>query len=661
VNLKAVIAHKLFVPAVGAALSVLCGWVLWGTTAGDRWVNVSYDYLFRFGGRGVTNKVVLVVMDEAAYDALHQSRESLWDRGLHTQLLNKLTADGCPLVVFDVFFGSRRDPDTDQKLADAMRQNGRVVLMAKVADARRFGPGPRLSEAQVLRPDPLFLGAATNCGVGRADAEVGDTPRRHWRAPSGEEFTSLAWTAAQLTGARLDRIQEQQWIRYYDCDGGEGAPWDTYSYHAALSQAPGYFRDRIVFIGNSPKRSDLDSPELDKFNTPCTRWTGKAVGGVEIVATTFLNLVNHDWLRRPAAWVEAFILLVCGLSLGAGLTFLRPLGACATAAGAALALTLGAVALSYFTNLWFPWFIVVGGQVPCALGWAVLTARPRTVPVLERFPGYTTVGEPLGEGAYGRVWLARDTLSWWHALKEIERTRFSDDGPYDREFEGIKNYKPISTQHPGLLPVEFVYRDDRRGYFFYSMQLGDARNPAWDGDPSQYQPLDLAARCALREGGRLPVHECVSIGIALADALAFLHDQGLTHRDIKPSNIIFVKGNPKLADVGLVTAIKPDEKDNTLVGTPGYMPPLPEPPGTAQADIYSLGMVLYVIRTGRKPELFPVVSTTLLQQSDFAPLNSVITKACHPDRTERFASAARLLAALRDVARALENAPTKKI
>jgi serine/threonine protein kinase len=63
-----------------------------------------------------------------------------------------------------------------------------------------------------------------------------------------------------------------------------------------------------------------------------------------------------------------------------------------------------------------------------------------------------------------------------------------------------------------------------------------------------------------------------------------------------------VQGRPKLADVGLVAEITPADKENTSVGTPGYMPPAPEPVGTPQADIYGLGMVLYVISTGREAE-----------------------------------------------------------
>ena len=151
---------------------------------------------------------------------------------------------------------------------------------------------------------------------------------------------------------------------------------------------------------------------------------------------------------------------------------------------------------------------------------------------------------------------------------------------------------------------------------------------------------------------RLPVRECVRIGIALSDALEFLHQQGLTHRDIKPQNVIFVKGQPKLADVGLTAEIRPAEAERTFVGTPGYMPPPPERPGTVQADIYALGMVLYVLSTGRGPTLFPEIATTLVENPEpggFFPLNEVILKACEPDCARRYKSAAELNHALSEL------------
>src|SRR5437660_7468864 len=72
-------------------------------------------------------------------------------------------------------------------------------------------------------------------------------------------------------------------------------------------------------------------------------------------------------------------------------------------------------------------------------------------------------------------------------------------------------------------------------------------------DPASYVPKTL--KYELHARGRLPFEECVQIGLALTNALAQLHKNGLVHRDVKPSNIIFVNGVTKLADIGLMTSV----------------------------------------------------------------------------------------------------------
>lgn len=680
-NLKAITERKLFRPAVGAALAIGCGVALWQMPLGERWINVSYDYLFRFGARPVTDKVVLVLMDNQAHKELGQERGH-WNRALHTELLKKLTDGGCPLVVFDVWFKAEREPETDAALAEAMRRHGRVVLMAKATDSLH----PLFDPVQVDPPHKLFWDAATNCGIAKTDASRGETARRHWPFPAqGEgEFLSLPWVAARLMGARLNEKPQHQWLRYY----GEKDGWERFSYHYALSNAPSEFRDKIVFIGSKPEMPEApDFPEDDKFRTPYTRWTGISVGGVEILATQFLNLVNGDWLRRPAWWVEGLVLITTGLIFGGALSQMRRGVACGVAAGAAPILTLTGVSLSYFTNFWFPWLIVVGGQLPSALAWAVLAARrPRvavppttirlSIPDLEAqvkasaaslpdAPDYELFQPPFGEGAYGKVWLVRNAIGQWQALKAVYLAKFGTNAaPYEREFNGIRRYKPLSDQHHGLLRVDFVSRKKRAGYFYYVMELGDSLAPGWEQAPWTYRPRDLARVRAQAEGQRLPVRECTRIGLVLSQALDFLHRQGLAHRDIKPQNVIFVNGQPKLADIGLVAEIRTPDKEGSWVGTPGFMPPAPEPPGTPAADIYGLGMVLYVIRTGRNPGHFPELSTTLVEQTEpehFMRLNAVILKACQPDLAQRYASARELQTALLQVQKGLEREETASV
>ena len=270
--------------------------------------------------------------------------------------------------------------------------------------------------------------------------------------------------------------------------------------------------------------------------------------------------------------------------------------ACALSLGTGFIVMIAAVLVSYYGNTWFPWLITSGGQAPCALAWSLATAKTRrgakapaktiaisTDDVIPAHhspiaPDYDLFDPPFGEGAYGKVWLTRNAIGQWQALKAVYLAKFHQNAePYDREFRGVKRYKPISDKHPGLLRVDFVSRKKREGYFYYVMELGDAQADGWEENPALYKPRDLASVRSQAEGRRLPARDCVRIGLALAEALDFLHRQGFTHRDIKPQNIIFVNGAPKLADVGLVAEFGPSDAEATRVGTPGYMPPPPEP------------------------------------------------------------------------------------
>lgn len=636
---------------MGAALAVLCGLVLAWTPLGDAWVNSSYDYLFRFGSRPVTNEVTFILMDNQAFDEHHQTRGVPWDRALHAQLLNRLADDDCAMVVCDSFFRTPRDPAVDQALAEAMRRQRRLVLMAEQAQVNH----PDLAGAKPVLPAEIFLSAArTNWGVAWLDPDTDGIVRKHWPFPGDGPYPSLPETAARVMGSQVPAESSGRWLRYYS----EHCPGEKMSYRFAFSQPPGYFHNRIVFIGTQP-RTTLPDGEVDEFRTPYTRWTGESYGGVEIMATECLNLVNGDWLRRPAAWVESSLIAVAGILLGAGLCRLRLL----VAVGLALLLAAGAgvaaVLLSHYFNLWFPWMIISGGQIPCALAVGVAahfvrfsagkTAAIEKMPVT---PGYKLFQPPIGKGAYGKVWLARNQKGQWRALKAIYLAHFNDDtAPFEREYLGISRYHPVSSLHPGLLPVEFVSAK-RDGYFYYVMELADSVTPDWQRKPASYQPHDLAKERIRREGKRIPVRECARIGIQLAEALHFLHQQGITHRDIKPQNVVFVDGRPKLADLGLTTQIRPEGQPGTIVGTPGFMPPPPEVPGTVRADIFSLGMVLYVIATGQESAAFPQISTQLVAGNgarEFMILNAVILKACQPDAEARYQSADKLREALVEV------------
>jgi WD40 repeat protein len=244
----------------------------------------------------------------------------------------------------------------------------------------------------------------------------------------------------------------------------------------------------------------------------------------------------------------------------------------------------------------------------------------------------------IGKGAYGEVWLARNIMGAWRAIKVVYRDWFGSSRPYEREFEGIRKFEPVSHEHESQLDVLHVGRNDPEGYFYYVLELADDRRQGREVDPNTYEPRTLQSD--LQEHRRLPASQCLQVGITLCKALEHLHSHGLIHRDIKPSNIIFLHGRPKLADIGLVARI---DEAVSFVGTEGFVPP--EGPGSVQADIYSLGKVLYELHTGLDRGSFPELPT-MLEPNEDAPLarelNLVILKACAPDFGKRHADAREL-------------------
>jgi WD40 repeat protein len=242
----------------------------------------------------------------------------------------------------------------------------------------------------------------------------------------------------------------------------------------------------------------------------------------------------------------------------------------------------------------------------------------------------------IGRGSYGVVWLARNSTGMYRAVKIVYRKSFSDQKPFDREWSGIRRFEPISRSHEGFVDVLHVGINEQEGYFYYVMELGDDQETGQDIKPDSYAPKTLDREIGLR--GRLGASECLKLGLALSQAVAELHRAGLVHRDIKPSNIISVNGVPKLADIGLVAEVK---EARSFVGTEGFIPP--EGPGTPQADVYSLGKVLYEANTGKDRHKFPDLPTHLDEFSErdkFLELNEVIVRACNPEASLRYASAA---------------------
>lgn len=253
-----------------------------------------------------------------------------------------------------------------------------------------------------------------------------------------------------------------------------------------------------------------------------------------------------------------------------------------------------------------------------------------------QFHDYRLLGL-CGRGAFGEVWRAVDISGKILAVKIISKNMLPND--WQREFNGIKNYRKVIGYHPNLIQIYHV--GEATEYFYYTMEVADNRlAPGLD-----YKPDTLASRI---EAGRLPPGQIISIASALLNGIETLHQTQLVHRDIKPANIIFINGVPKLSDIGLVSL---DRTNLSLAGTIGFIPPEDLACGDSgsgsnpQSDLYAMGKVIYCALTGMSPSDFPNMPKDI-SLSTCKRLNRIICMACHKKANVRIRSAAEFRALL---------------
>ena len=265
------------------------------------------------------------------------------------------------------------------------------------------------------------------------------------------------------------------------------------------------------------------------------------------------------------------------------------------------------------------------------------------------------LGARLGGGAMADVYRAYDRVLDRQVAVKVLRPGLTVDGElasrFDREADTIS-----SIDHASVVAVTDHGVAD--GSHFIAMELVEG--------PTLQQ---LLAR-----RGRLTENECVSLGYDIAAGLAAAHAAGVIHRDLKPANILVDgTGRAKVGDFGIAHLESMTQLTRTgeVLGTPRYIAP-EQMYGRvgAGSDVYSLGIVLFEMATGRPPfdgdsalEIVQrhmrdrPVSPRSLVPTLSRDLERIILRALEKDPARRFASAAQM----RDALRALERAPVAAI
>jgi len=193
----------------------------------------------------------------------------------------------------------------------------------------------------------------------------------------------------------------------------------------------------------------------------------------------------------------------------------------------------------------------------------------------------------IGEGGMANVYLAWDTILEREVAVKILRGDLADDEKFVRRFQREAN-SASSLRHPNIVEMYDVGEDN--GKYFIVMEYVDGKT----------------LKSLIKKRGALNLTEAMDIMMQLTSGIACAHDSYIIHRDIKPQNVLILEdGRVKITDFGIAMALNSNEltQTNSVMGSVHYLPP-EQASGTGstiKSDIYSLGILMFELLTGRVP------------------------------------------------------------
>jgi calcium-dependent protein kinase len=222
---------------------------------------------------------------------------------------------------------------------------------------------------------------------------------------------------------------------------------------------------------------------------------------------------------------------------------------------------------------------------------------------------YYEVIRKLGKGSYGKVYEVKNkTTGEIRACKQLSKSNLSNLKKFEKEIELL-----IKTDHPNIIKLYEVFEDDRFIYLIMEKCNG--------GELFDRIIIHIQSNKMYTE------KDAAKIFQQLISAIVYCHDNGIVHRDLKPENLLYINegdeiNNPiKVIDFGLSRNFDPKSKMNTKVGTAYYVAPeVLEGNYTEKCDVWSAGVILYILLSGEPPfngandrEIYKAISKMIYQ------------------------------------------------